>query len=277
MDNFWNQTLFGIGNLVITPGKIAMLLLAFPITWLMLFTIKRMMFSKKNLSAIEKSRRLSLFQLVRYFVWVITITYCITFLGFDVTLLAAGSAALLVGIGFGLQNIFSDFISGLIMLFEGKVKVGDVMEVDNIVGKVQDINLRTSVLLTRDGYNIIVPNHKFITDNLINWSHQSYERRFQIEVGVSYASDISLVTSVLLACCTQQPEIIKIKPHSPIVRLTNFGDSSLVFILLFWTSEIFQVEQIKSELRYKIFQSFRENHIVIPFPQRDVHLSQPKT
>lgn len=276
MDSFWDQTLFHLGELVvITPGKIAVLLLAIPITWLILWIIKKMMLSRKNLSVIEKSRRISLFQLARYLVWVISISYCITFLGFSLTLIMAGSAALLVGIGFGLQNIFSDFISGLIMLIEGKVKVGDVMEVENIVGKVQDINLRTSVLLTRDGYNIIVPNHKFITDNLINWSHQSYERRFEIQVGVSYKSDIDLVTSTILECCLNQSEVIKEPPHNPNVRLINFGNSSLDFQLLFWTSEIFSVEQIKSELRYKIFKAFHENNITIPFPQRDVHLIQP--
>ena len=114
---------------------------------------------------------------MRYFVWVFVISVSIVILGFDITLLVAGSAALLVGIGFGLQNIFSDLISGLFMLFERKVKVGDVMEVDNIVGKVKAINLRTSELLTRDGYNIIVPNHKFITENVVNWSHNSYDQQ----------------------------------------------------------------------------------------------------
>ncbi len=276
MDKFWDQTLFHIGKLVvITPGKIAIVLLAIPITWLILLIIKKLMLGRKNLSLIEKSRRFSLFQLARYFVWVISFSMCINIIGFNLTIIMAGSAALLVGIGFGLQNIFSDFISGLIMLVEGKVKVGDVMEVENIVGKVQDINLRTSVLLTRDGYNIIVPNHKFITDNLINWSHQSYERRFEIEIGVSYKSDIDLVTSTILQCCQKQPELINEDPHKPNVRLINFGNSSIDFQLLFWTSEIFSVEQIKSDLRYRIFKAFHENNISIPFPQRDVHLIQP--
>ena len=230
------------------------------------------MLRKGNFSPGEKGRRISIYHLIKYFAWVCVISLIITIAGSDITILIAGSAALLVGIGFGLQNIFSDLISGLFMLFERKVKVGDVMEVDNIVGKVQEINLRTSVLLTRDGYDIIVPNHKFITENVINWSHHSFDRRFQIEVGVSYESDIDLVTKCLLDCCNEQKELITTEEHKPNVRFSDFGDSALIFYLMFWTKDIFHVEQIKSQLRYRIFKSFRENKITIPFPQRDIHV-----
>jgi small-conductance mechanosensitive channel len=161
------------------------------------------------------------------------------------------------------------------MLFEKKVKVGDIMEVDNIVGKVHEISLRTSTITTRDGYNIIVPNHKFITENVVNWSHQTFDRRFQVEVGVSYLSDVDLVTEVLLQCSKDQKELIKDDAHKPYVRFQNFGDSSLLFCLMFWTSDIFHAERVKSDLRFKIFKAFRENKITIPFPQRDVHIIQP--
>lgn len=276
MKEFLEFKLFELGKFVLTPGKIGGLLLTIFITWFLLTMFKKYLTHKKYLSIGEKGRRLSLYQLVRYFTWVLVVSIGITIMGFDVTLLVAGSAALLVGIGFGLQNIFSDLISGLFMLFERKVKVGDVMEVDNIVGRVVAINLRTSELLTRDGYNIIVPNHKFITENVINWSHNSFDRRFEIEVGVSYSSDVDLVTRILMECAMSQKELIKEKEHKPNVRFQNFGDSSLVFLLMFWTSDIFPVEQIKSEIRYKIFKAFRENKVVIPFPQRDVHIFNPE-
>lgn len=272
MKEFWEKILFKLGAFTITPAKIAAILIVVIITWVLLLIFRKLLLRSKDIGVGERGRRISLFQLIKYFVWVLVISICIRIAGFDITILVAGSAALLVGIGFGLQNIFSDLISGLFMLFERKVRVGDVMEVDSIVGKVQAINLRTSVLLTREGYDIIVPNHKFITENVVNWSHHSYDRRFQVEVGVSYASDIDLVTACLLQCSAEQTELIKADHHKPIVRFSDFGDSALIFYLMFWTKDIFHVEQIKSELRYKIFRSFRENKITIPFPQRDIHV-----
>lgn len=257
-----------------TPAKIGGVLLVLFITWILLLIFWRITLNKTDLSVSEKARRISFYLLIKYFLWVSAVSICITILGFKLTLLLAGSAALLVGIGFGLQNIFSDLISGLFMLFERKVKVGDIMEVDNIVGKVHEINLRTSTLITRDGFNIIVPNHKFITENVVNWSHQTFDRRFQVEVGVSYHSDVDLVTKVLLQCSEEQKELIKDENHKPYVRFQNFGESSLLFCLMFWTKDIFHAEQVKSELRFKIFKAFRENKITIPFPQRDVHIIQ---
>lgn len=277
MNEFWGYKIFELGKFVLTVGKLAGVITTIVLTWAILLLIKKHLIHKKERTKGDRARRLSLYQLIRYFTWVLVISISINIIGFDITLLVAGSAALLVGIGFGLQNIFSDLISGLFMLVERKVKVGDVMEVDNIVGKVVAINLRTSELLTRDGYNIIVPNHKFITENVVNWSHNSFDRRFEIEVGVSYSSDVELVTRILMECAMSQKELIKESGHKPNVRFQNFGDSSLVFLLMFWTNDIFPVEQIKSELRYKIFQAFRDNNVTIPFPQRDVHIFNSDT
>jgi len=276
MNDFWKKIIFKIGEFTLTIEKLAGIILVIFIATLMLAIIRKILLHKSSLTISDKARRISLLQLIKYFLWVATISICISILGFDVTILIAGSAALLVGLGFGLQNIFSDIISGLIMLFERKVKVGDIMEVDNIVGKVQGIDLRTSVLLTRDGYNIIVPNHKFITENVINWSHQSLERRFQLEVGVSYSSDPEKVTSILMSCAARQIELLKDGDHIPFVRFQDFGESALLFYLMFWTNDIFRVEQVKSDLRYKIFSALKENGITIPFPQRDVHVIQGK-
>lgn len=276
MNKFWEHPFFIIGKFALTPSKLVGFLLVLFIATVFLSLLRRFFLNKRPLTFSEKGRRVSLYQLIKYVTWVLAISFCITILGFDVTILVAGSAALLVGLGFGLQNIFSDFISGLLMLLEGKVKIGDVMEVEQIVGKVQEINLRTSVLLTRDGYNIIVPNHKFITDNLINWSHQSLERRFQINIGVSYGSDVELVTKILIDCSLKQKELINNDKLRSFVRFSDFGDSALLFNLMFWTNDIFSVEQVKSDLRYKIFNAFQENNISIPFPQRDVHIIKPE-
>ncbi len=276
MTDFWQQVIFKFGNFTLTTAMLAAVAAVFTLTGLLLSLFKKILVHRTGLTITEKAARASLFQLVKYIAWVIAISVSIKLLGFDVTLLVAGSAALLVGLGFGLQSIFSDVISGLFMLFERKVKVGDIMEVDSIVGKVETINLRTSVLLTRDGYNIIVPNHKFITENVINWTHQAFDRRFYIEVGVSYESDIELVTAILIDCALEQKEVMKddMTHNKPFVRLQQFGDSSLQFHLIFWTQDIFRAEQVKSELRYKIFNAFKKYNISIPFPQRDVHIIQ---
>ncbi len=274
MKNFWEQSIFKIGDFTLTPARVIIFAVICLVTWLLLLITRKILIKKDVSKPDELGRKSSLYQLLKYFIWIAAICITIQTMGFDITILVAGSAALLVGLGFGLQNIFSDLVSGIFLLFERKVKVGDIMEVDGMVGQVEGIDLRTSVLLTRDGYSIIVPNHKFITDNVINWSHQSLYRRFQVEIGVSYNSDIDLVTKLLLACAGEQDELINDEKHSSLVRFRSFGDSSLNFILLFWTNDVFKAEQVKSELRYRIFHSFLKNNIVIPFPQRDVHISR---
>jgi small-conductance mechanosensitive channel len=202
--------------------------------------------------------------------WVIAIALVLETMGVKVTILIASSAALLVGIGFGLQHVFSDIVSGLIILFDGSLHITDVVEVDDMVGKVQNIGLRTTVVTTRDNVNVIIPNHKFTSDNLINWSHIEKKTRFNIDVGVAYGSDVMLVKQLLLQCA-ENHKSIESNPKS-FVRFNNFGDSSLDFQLYFWTKMSFEVENIKSDIRFAIDDAFRKNDVVIPFPQRDVHM-----
>ncbi len=191
-------------------------------------------------------------------------------LGFDISLLLAGSAALLVGIGLGLQDIFKDLISGIILLFEGSIKVGDVIEVNQLVGIVKEINIRTSKVRTRDGIMIIVPNGAFITQNVINWSNSNKLTRFNIDVGVAYGSDVRLVEKLLVECA-EKNEMIMPRPKS-FARFNNFGNSSLEFQVYFWTEKTWRVESIKSELRFGIDEAFRKNKVTIAFPQMDVYV-----
>ncbi|UBM59377.1 mechanosensitive ion channel [Marinilongibacter aquaticus] len=214
--------------------------------------------------------------LFKYFVWVAAIVMSLRVSGIDLTWLMAGSAALLVGLGLGLQQIFSDIVSGIFLLVEGSVKIGDIMEVDGIIGKVRKINLRTSEIVSRDGIVIIVPNHRFIVENVINWSHNASITRFDVKVGVAYGTDPEKVSDLLKLCAEEHPQVIITSSHQPIVRLINFGDSSLDFQLLFWSRNGFQIENTKSELRFMIVKKFKENDIEIPFPQRDLHLKSGK-
>jgi len=215
----------------------------------------------------------SVYQLIRYFVWVIVIVLILQSYGLEISVLVAGFAALLVGIGFGIQHIFSDYISGILILFERSLQVGDVMQLeDGTVGRVIYIGLRTSKMKTRDDVIFIVPNTKLVTDKIINWSIIDHKTRFFVQVGVAYGSDVKLVKEVLLKCAADNEKIAN--DPSPFVRFFDFGDSSLVFQLFFWSTQSFEVEHIKSDLRYIIDEEFRKNSIRIPFPQRDLHIKR---
>ena len=200
---------------------------------------------------------------------VLAIILAIESVGIDITWLIGASAALLVGIGMGMQQTFNDIISGIIILFEGTIEVGDVLEIDELVGTIREIRLRTCKIETRESIVVIVPNSKFVTSNVINWSHNNKTTRFNVEVGVAYGSDVGLVKKVLLECADKHGEVLK-KPFA-FVRFEGFGESSLDFRLFFWTNRIWEVENIKSDLRFMIDDRFRESGITIPFPQRDVH------
>lgn len=222
--------------------------------------------------AIDEGRSNSILQIIKYFIYVLAFLTAIKSLGIDIDYIIAGFTALFVGLGFGLQDTFNDLIAGIIILFEGNVKVGDIVEVDGLVGNVQTIKLRTSLVKTRDGVYIIVPNSDLVNEKVINWTTNTRKSRFSIEVGVAYGSDVDKVREILLQCVEENPRIAK-KP-GPLVRFENFGDSSLDFELFFWTDETWEIDIIKSDLRFAIDRAFRANQISIPFPQRDIHIIQ---
>jgi small-conductance mechanosensitive channel len=192
------------------------------------------------------------------------------FMGINVSILIASSAGLFVGIGLGLQNIFNDIVSGLFLLFERSVEVGHVLEVDGLVGRVVDIRIRTSTIQTRDHIMIVVPNSHLITNSVINWSKDNSATRFTIKVGVAYGSDTRKVESLLLEVAAQHAEVMK--TPTPFVKFVDFGDSSLNFELVFWSNNLWQIEIVKSQMRYEIDSKFRSSGVVIPFPQRDLHI-----
>ena len=225
-----------------------------------------------------KARLHSLRLLLTYLIWVVAIVSAFRTLGIDVTYMLAGSAALLVGLGLGLQQTFNDIVSGIIILIEGTIRVGDVLELEGLVGRVTEIKLRTSTVYTRDGMNVIVPNHRFINENVVNWTHNNMVNRFRITVGVAYGSDEEVVHRVLKECAEAHGDVItKETDRSVLVRLNGFGDSSLDFEILFWSRNAFRIEQTKSDIRFAILKAFREANITIPFPQRDVHMIPPPT
>ena len=225
-------------------------------------------FKRKKLG---KGRVYAFNQLIKYFVYMLTLMLAVDAVGLSFSGLWAAGAALLVGIGLGLQQTFNDFASGVILLIEGTVEKGNWIDVGNTVGEVKKIGLRTSLITTRRNISIIVPNSKITVDNVINLSHDNDRVRHEIAVGVAYGSDVNLVKKVLLECAERHSKVL---PNAS-VRFQNFGDSSLDFLLLFWSNEYQQIEDVKSDLRFMIDSGFRKFNIEIPFPQRDLNLKNP--
>ncbi len=247
---------------------VSVLVITQVIVWIARFVINRA-FRKKGPEA--QGKRYTLQKLASYFLFTIGIIVGIDTVGIDITILIAGATALLVGVGLGIQHIFDDIISGFIILFEGIVKVGDIIEVDGIVARVDKIDIRTTKVYTRSGNYIVMPNSKITTENMTNWSMEHRVCRFKIDVGVAYGSDTALVKQLLLECAKNQERILQEPPAR--VDFVDFSDSALSFRLYVWALQTWEIEITLSELRFKIDKAFRENGIKIPFPQREIHVT----
>ncbi|MDB4655492.1 mechanosensitive ion channel [Flavobacteriales bacterium] len=270
LKEFLQDELISIGDHHITVFQLVVVALVIVVTWAVSKGVKKVMVDRGNFSELERGRRFSVFKLVQYVLWILVFLLTLEGLGFQITLLLAGSAALLVGIGLGLQEVFKDFVSGIILLFDGTIRVSDVIEVDGVVGRVQEIRLRASELETRDGIVLIIPNSRFITGNVINWTHNRKLTRFTVVVGVAYGSDVEKVRDVLVQCAMEHDDVVK--TPEPFVFFSDFADSQLTFKLQFYSRSVFKIEFVKSEMRFAIDKAFRANGITIPFPQRDVHI-----
>lgn len=253
-------------------GSLLGVIIVFVFTWFVLRLIRKFINRPIRGKEVDRGRRHSVFLIIKYVLWVIAIVFCFELLGIDSTFLLTSSAALLVGLGLGIQNIFNDFVSGVIILFDGTLEIGDIVEVDGMVCQVKKITLRNSKVMNRDDKIIIVPNRKFVNENVVNWSHHDLMTRFIVSVGVHYKEDENLVRAALLQAMNDTPKIVNYKGYAPFVRFKEFGDSTLVFEAIFWSKEIFRIENVQSDLRFNIRRRFRENNIEIAFPQLDIHL-----
>jgi len=266
--------ILSFGANVINVYNLVGVVLILLIARLLIYAIKR--FFKRSIAnnKFDKGRGLALYQIARYIIILAAIIIAIDSIGISIKLVLAGSAALLVGVGLGLQQTFNDLISGIILLFEGSVTVGDIIEVNGIIAKVKNIKIRVSEIETREGITILVPNSKLTNDNVINWSHNRANTRFSLKVGVAYGSNVELVTEILESVATAHTDISR--QFQPRVRFIDFGDSALQFEVIYWSDKMFMIEQIKSDLRYEIDREFRKHGVVIPFPQRDLHVKNFK-
>lgn len=251
---------------------IIILIFAFIITNIFLKLIRKVI--NRRLEEEDRDKFKTVFSFLKYFIYIIVIIVAMQSLGVEVGVLLAGSAALLVGIGLGLQTLFQDIISGIFILLDKTLLINDIIEIDGKVGKVFEIKLRTTRAVTIDNKVIVIPNHKYLTHSLYNWTQNGKSTVESIDIGVAYGSDVEKVKELLLEVIMNHPKILKSKKSD--VLFMDFGDSALQFRVLFTISNSFLHLKIKSDLRYEIDKKFRENNIQIPFPQRDVHLIQNK-
>ena len=218
----------------------------------------------------DKGKFQVVFGYFKWLVYVIIFLVTLDSVGVNVTAIFAASAALLIGIGLALQTFFQDIISGVFILIDQSVQVGDIIELDGKVGRIEEIKLRTTRAVTIDNKVLIIPNHLYLTNILYNWTQNGSVTRENVEVGVAYGSDIRLVEKILINVANNHESILD--DPKPLVLFTNFGDSSLNFKLVFTLNDSFISVIPKSDLRFAIDKAFKENNISIPFPQRDIHI-----
>jgi small-conductance mechanosensitive channel len=268
---------FKIGNFELRISNLVIGITIFMVAILISRWIRS--FMERRLAArtnLDPGIQYTVLRLIHYLVITLGILFALkTAFNLDLTTLAVVFTALSVGIGFGLQFIAGDIASGFILLFERPVRVGDFITISGpdstlIEGRVQSINLRTTIVMTNDHIAAIVPNSKLVNQNLLNWSYRERRSRISIPIGVSYDSDVELVTETLLRAAEGVEHLLD--EPKPSVQFLNFGDYSLNFRLLVWTSRARRHPQIKSDINYRIQRLFKEAKIEIPFPQQDLNL-----
>ena len=263
--------LFTIQNTPVTFLKLVifvMLIIGF--SFLASF-VKRMLNNRVLPKFVKDSGlRYTLSRMSQYVVVVIGVFISFQFLGINMTGLAVIFGFLSVGIGFGLQNITSNFISGLIVLFERPISVGDRVSVNNIEGDIQEINIRSTKVKTLDNISIIVPNSEFVSKDVINFSHGDPTYRLSVDVGVSYSSDLDKVLKALNEVAEESDDVMENPSHD--VQLRNFGDSSWDMKLFVWIPDVKKRYNVLNNLNQAIVRKFAEYEIEIPFPQRDLHV-----
>ena len=251
----------------ITIGGILLVIFAFFVAWVVLRYVRH--FITRKMERENELKFISLFKFVRYAVYVAVLIITLSATGIDITVLITASAALFVGLGLALQDLFQDLIGGISIMLDKSLTVGDIIELDGKVSRVFEIKLRTTRALTRDDKVIVIPNHKFISDTIYNYTQNHKITREAVKVGVAYGSDTELVRKILIDCAAQQSEVNK--SPEPFVLFEDFSDSALLFGVYFFINDSFADPRIKSAIRFRIDAEFRKNNITIPFPQRDVH------
>ena len=265
----WNRPLPGISLTLVQIFLLVALLLG--VFWISART-KSFLFNRFLVnSGLDRSLQYAVSQIVSNIVLVVGVFIVLDNAGIHLATLAVFAGAVGVGIGFGLQNIASNFISGLVILAERPITIGDRVEVAGITGQVQQIRARSTVILTNDNIAMIVPNTKFIDSPVTNWTYGDPRVRFRVPVGVAYGSDVNKVCEALITAAREHPATLS--EPAPNVYLEKFGESSIDFELVVWSREMsYRPRRFKSDLNFLIDKHLRAAGIRIPYPQRDLHI-----
>jgi small-conductance mechanosensitive channel len=263
-----NYTFYFSENMHISLKAIFVVVIALILTSIVLRLIRKIV--SRKLPIEDKIKFVSIFSFARWLIYLIILLVTFQTAGINLTAILAASTALLIGVGLALQTFFQDIISGVFILLDQSVHVGDIIELDGKVGRVEEIKLRTTRAVTFDNKVLIIPNHLYLTNSLYNWTQNGTETRENVRVGVAYGSDTELVKKILIEVALSHP---KVYHHpAPMVLFTDFGDSALMFKLIFTLNDSFASAVPKSDIRFEINKKFREEGIQIPFPQRDIHI-----
>jgi potassium efflux system protein len=267
----WLESGISIAGTKITILNVAYLIL-FIIFFTFLSRIIRKALQNKVLprTRLDIGARASFVNVVIYTFWILAIYTGINILGINLSSLTFMAGALGVGIGFGLQNIVNNFISGIILLFDPSIQVGDMVQIGEDWGTVNRINIRTTIVQSFDNASLIIPNSQMLSNKVTNWSFKDPKVRRQVDVGVAYGSDVQKVRNVLLQIVSDMPEIMD--DPAPRVDFMDFGDSALIFRIRFWITSPDYWLTAPTELRFKIDEEFKKNNIEIAFPQQDIHI-----
>ncbi len=271
IEEFLSYRLIDYHNIQITTESILKILAVWLFTKLILILIKKGFKISGKKRGLQPEEWMTFFIIIKYFVWLVGFTVILNIIGVNVTMLIAGSSALLIGLGIGIQQYLYDMFAGLVVLFEKKITIGTIIELsDGKVIKITNLKMRFSEGTDRDDIKMIIPNSKLLSNQINFWEHGKEKSRFSLDIGVSYNSNPEEISKLILQAAKEHKDCAD-RP-APFVRLVNFGDSALNFKLFFWSKKKFRINQTKSDLNKSIFNLFRENNIQIPFPQRDIHI-----
>jgi small-conductance mechanosensitive channel len=272
LNRLFNQPYFHIGNVAITPVlviKVVVFLLL-----LRFFSQQVRTFMRKEIlvhTSMDLGQQFAVARITGYVIFVVGMMVGLESIGVDLSSLVVLGGALGVGVGFGLQNIVSNFVAGLILLVERPIKLGDRVEVGGTNGDIVRIAGRSTWVRTNDNVVIIIPNSEFIANRVTNWTANDRQVRFAVPLGVSYGANPEEVREVLMKVALAHPDVLQNPP--PEIRFVEFGDSSLNFELRVWTiRQVQSPQKLVSDLYFMVFKAFGERGIEIPFPQRDLHL-----
>ena len=275
LTDFFNYQIKIGSDIILSPKSIVVIVVVFFLTYLFLKLFRRIVFRTLNEDTKLKFRGILTF--FNYLIYLIVILITLDNVGVKVSAIFAASAALLVGIGLALQTLIQDVFSGISILADKTVHVGDVIQIDGQVGRVENIMLRTTRAVTRDNKVLIIPNHKFLTSILYNWTENGTLTKEIIKFGVAYNTDVKLLKEAVIEIAKSHPIILK--TPEPFLLFEDYGDSALMFQLFFSMNKSFEANIVKSDLRFKIFERLKALNIEIPFPQRVVTFKNniPKT